>query len=36
MGGSNEGGLMRIKPVPEPAFIDNIDLDGVPYQIFIQ
>lgn len=30
-----EGGLMRIKPAPEPAFIDNIDLDGVPYEIFI-
>ena len=29
-----EGGLLRIKPAPEPAFIDNIDLDGVPYEIF--
>lgn len=32
---SNKGGLLRIKPIPEPAFIDNIDLDGVPKQIFI-
>lgn len=30
-----KGGLLRIKPAPEPAFIDNIDLDGVPYEIFI-
>ncbi len=30
-----EGGLLRIKPAPEPAFIDNINLDGVPYEIFI-
>ena len=33
--GSAEGGLLRIKPIPEPAFFDNIDLDGVPYEIFI-
>jgi hypothetical protein len=30
-----EGGLIRIKPAPEPAFVDNIDLDGVPYEILI-
>ncbi len=30
-----KGGLLRIKPAPEPAFIDNIDLSGVPYEIFI-
>jgi hypothetical protein len=31
---SNKGGLLRIRPVPEPAFIDNINLDGVPLQLF--
>lgn len=31
-----KGGLLRIKPTPEPVFIDNIDLDGVPYEIFIK
>lgn len=30
-----EGGLLRIKPGSEPLLIDNIDLDGVPYQIFV-
>ena len=30
-----EGGLLRIKPAPEPEFIDNIDLAGVPYEIII-
>ena len=34
-GGSNKGGLLRIKPAPEPAFVDNLDLDGIPYGIFI-
>lgn len=33
--GAQEGGLLRIKPTPEPAFIDQIDLDGVPYAIFV-
>ncbi len=31
-----KGGLLRIKPAPEPVFIDNIALDGVPYEIFIK
>jgi len=31
----NKGGLLRIRPIPEPAFIDNIDLDGVPMEIFV-
>ncbi len=30
-----KGGILRIKPVPDPAFIDNIDLPGVPVEIFI-
>lgn len=33
---SNKGGLLRVKPVPEPAFIDNLNVDGVPYDIFIK
>lgn len=33
---ANKGGLLRVKPIPEPAFIDNIDLDGVPYDIFVK
>lgn len=33
--GSDEfGGLLRVKPAPDGAFIDNIDLNGVPYNIF--
>ncbi len=35
-GSSGKGGLLRIKPVPEPAFVDNIDLDGIPYAIFVK
>lgn len=34
-GASKEGGLLRIKLAPEPAMIDNIDLDGVPTEILI-
>lgn len=34
--GDNQlGGMLRIKPVPEPKFIDNTDLDGVPYAVFV-
>lgn len=36
LGAANEGGLMRIKPVPDPGFIDNIDLEGIPYEIIVQ
>ncbi len=36
IGNNGAGGLLRIKPAPEPAFIDNIDLDGVPQLIFTQ
>lgn len=35
-GGTSKGGLLRVRPIPEPAFIDNIDLDGVPYSIFVK
>ncbi len=33
-GNNGTGGLLRIKPAPEPAFIDNTDLEGVPQLIF--
>jgi hypothetical protein len=35
-GSENKGGLLRIKPIPEPKFIDNIDLEGVPFEIFVK
>jgi hypothetical protein len=34
-GESNKGGLLRIKPIPKPKFAGNLDLDGVPYSIYI-
>lgn len=34
--GDNKGGLLRIKPLPNPEFIDNLDLDGIPIQIFVE
>jgi len=33
-GDPDKGGLLRIRPIPNPAFIDNIDLDGVPFQMY--
>lgn len=35
-GSTNKGGLMRIKPAPEPALIDNLDVDGIPYKLFVK
>ncbi|WP_411030955.1 hypothetical protein [Spongiimicrobium sp. 3-5] len=35
-GSSGQGGLLRIKPIPDPEFVDNIDLPGVPYTIFVK
>ncbi len=32
----NSGGIMRITPSPDLTFVDNIDLDGVPYAIFVE
>lgn len=32
---TKEGGLLRIRLEPELAFIDNIDLDGVPVEIIM-
>lgn len=34
-GDANKGGLLRIRPIPEPKFIDNIDLNGVPFEMFV-
>ncbi len=34
--GSGKGGLLRIKPAPEPAVIDNLELDGIPYDIIVK
>lgn len=31
----DKGGIIRIKPVPNPEFIDQIDTDGVPNSIYI-
>jgi hypothetical protein len=33
-GNGGKGGLMRIKPVPDPKFLDNVDLDGIPMELF--
>ncbi|MEQ8219269.1 MAG: hypothetical protein RH981_13605 [Arenibacter sp.] len=33
-GGSGKGGLMRIKPIPDPKFLDNVNLDGIPMELF--
>jgi len=35
-GGSKKGGLLRIKLGLEPEFVDNIDLDGTPYALFVK
>lgn len=32
----NKGGLIRLKPAPNPKFIDNINLSGIPHAIYIQ
>lgn len=34
-GTSGKGGLLRIKPVPDPEFIDQTDLDGVPLHLIV-
>ncbi|WP_157473123.1 hypothetical protein [Eudoraea adriatica] len=33
-GDPDKGGLLRIRPIPNPAFIDNIDVNGVPFQLY--
>jgi len=33
-GDPGKGGLLRIRPIPNPKFIDNIDLNGVPFQMY--
>ncbi|MFK7812455.1 MAG: hypothetical protein AB8B59_08170 [Maribacter sp.] len=32
---TKEGGILRIKLAPDPALIDNIDLDGIPIEILV-
>ena len=34
-GNAQLGGLLRIKPAPDPKIIDNTNLDGIPYAIFV-
>lgn len=34
-GEDNKGGLLRINPIPQPKFAGNLDLDGIPYAIYI-
>lgn len=34
-GSEGKGGLLRIKPVPNPKLIDNLDTDGIPYGILV-
>ena len=33
-GDTSKGGLLRIKPTPQPEIIGNINLDGIPYAIY--
>ncbi len=33
---ASKGGLLRIQLEPAPELLDNLDLDGVPYQLFYQ
>lgn len=35
-GSTGKGGLLRVKPVPEPKFIDQTDLEGVPLHLIVQ
>jgi hypothetical protein len=32
----SKGGLLRIRLEPAPELLDNLDLEGVPYQLFYQ
>ena len=33
-GAGEKGGLLRIKPIPQPKLVGNLDLDGIPYAIY--
>ena len=35
-GQSEKGGMLRISPAPDFKIIDNIDLEGIPQNIFVQ
>ena len=32
----SKGGLLRIQLEPEPEFLDNLDINGIPYAVFYQ
>lgn len=34
-GEDKKGGLLRINPVPQPKFAGNLDLDGIPYALYV-
>ncbi|HZJ19828.1 MAG TPA: hypothetical protein VFD35_05675 [Pricia sp.] len=34
-GDDKKGGLLRINPVPQPKFAGNLDLDGIPYALYV-
>ncbi|MEO9892936.1 hypothetical protein [Aurantibacter sp.] len=36
MESSNKGGILRIKPAPAPELIDNLDVDGIPYKLYVK
>jgi len=33
MSDDGKGGLLRIKPVPDPKFVDNTNLEGIPFYL---
>ncbi|MEK6154279.1 hypothetical protein WIW50_13490 [Flavobacteriaceae bacterium 3-367] len=35
-GSEGLGGLLRIKPAPDAQFVDNTDLEGIPFAVFIR
>ena len=35
-GAGERGGLLRIKPIPEPKLVDKTDLDGIPLYIAVK
>ena len=35
-GNSDTGGILRIKPGTEPQVIDQVDVDGIPYDIYLK
>jgi hypothetical protein len=35
-GDTGKGGLLRIKRTPDPELVDQIDLEGIPYDIYLK